>query len=141
MLDKCTALQYNSVKVIAFTDELEVAVLKADKLYIARYNDYYGGLLTERRREVITLYYDCDVSLFEIAEQQDISRQAVRDSIQRAEALLNRYEDILGLYSKGRKLSASIATIKDVLDNVALAKVERELDELSMLLEGSDGSI
>ncbi|HRF37016.1 MAG TPA: sigma factor-like helix-turn-helix DNA-binding protein, partial [Clostridia bacterium] len=65
---------------------------KSEKLFISRYNDFYGCLLTEHQCEMIRLYYDCDISLFEIAEQFGISRQAVRDTIKRAEQLLVGYE-------------------------------------------------
>ena len=50
--------------------------------------DHYGEMLTEKQREVIDLYYNQDLSLAEIAEQEGISRQGVRDNIKRAEAQL-----------------------------------------------------
>ena len=46
--------------------------------------DFYGEILSQRRRELITLYYDEDFSLSEIAEHTGISRQGVRDSIKKA---------------------------------------------------------
>ena len=55
--------------------------------------DYYGELLTERQRHFMRVYYDENHSLAEIAEQENITRQAVRDILVRSCALLERYED------------------------------------------------
>jgi len=61
----------------------------ADERYnVSLLNDYYGNLLTEHQRDMIRLYYDCDVSLNEIAEEYGISRQAVRYAIVRGEKTL-----------------------------------------------------
>ena len=48
--------------------------------------DFYGELLTDRQKEFFDLYYNEDLSLSEIAENEGISRQGVRDVIVRAEA-------------------------------------------------------
>ena len=53
---------------------------------IALLFDFYGDMLTEKQRQVVELYYEDDLSLAEIAEDQKITRQGVRDSIKRAEA-------------------------------------------------------
>ena len=50
--------------------------------------DFYGELLTERQKEFFDLYYNEDLSLSEIAENNGISRQGVRDVIVRAEAIM-----------------------------------------------------
>ena len=42
---------------------------KKDKLYIGLYNDYYGALLTEHQRSLVSDYYDRDMSLAEIAAE------------------------------------------------------------------------
>ena len=49
--------------------------------------DFYGAMLTEKQREAVEYYYNDDLSLSEIADNQGISRQGVRDAIKRAEAL------------------------------------------------------
>ena len=59
--------------------------------------DFYGELLPERRRDIMDLYYNDDLSLAEIAEQMGITRQAVRDSIKKTEVELFFYEEKLGL--------------------------------------------
>lgn len=59
--------------------------------------DFYGELLTQRQREFFDLYYNEDLSLAEIAENEGISRQGVRDVIVRAEAAMQEIEDKTGI--------------------------------------------
>ncbi|NMB27345.1 MAG: DNA-binding protein [Tissierellia bacterium] len=62
--------------------------------------DFYGKLLSERQYTSIELYYIHDLSLTEIGEELNISRQGVYDTLKRAEQKLYEYEDTLGLINK-----------------------------------------
>lgn len=62
--------------------------------------DFYEPLLTEKQRTFLKLYVHDDYSLGEIAENFEISRQAVYEHIKRAEQMLEEYEDKLGLLTK-----------------------------------------
>lgn len=62
--------------------------------------DFYGDVLTDRRRDALDFYYNNDMSLSEIAEEMGISRQGVRDLIKKAEEELHFYEEKLGLAKK-----------------------------------------
>ncbi len=62
---------------------------------IAQLLDLYGNLLTKRQKDVMEQYYDEDLSLAEISENLEISRQAVYDTIKRSEKLLYEYEEQL----------------------------------------------
>lgn len=62
--------------------------------------DFFGELLTDRQKEFFDLYYNNDLSLSEIAENFDISRQGVRDVIVRAEGILTEMEDKTGLVKR-----------------------------------------
>ena len=53
----------------------------AKNLEIALLFDFYGEMLTDKQRDVVELYYNDDLSLSEIAENEGITRQGVRDSI------------------------------------------------------------
>lgn len=66
--------------------------------------DYYGKLLTKREYDVIDKYYNEDLSLNEIAQICDISKQAVSDSLKRAENKLYEYEQKLGLIEKSKRV-------------------------------------
>lgn len=60
----------------------------------------YGGLLSERQRTFIEMYYDRNLSLAEIAEQHEITRQAVHDAIKHGRKALFRYERELHLHER-----------------------------------------
>ena len=62
--------------------------------------DFYGELLTERKKNALECYYNDDMSLSEISDVMNISRQGVRDIIKKAEDDLLFYESKLGLAKK-----------------------------------------
>lgn len=62
--------------------------------------DFYGDILTERKRDALDFYYNNDMSLSEVAEEMGISRQGARDMIKKAEDELKFYEEKLGLARK-----------------------------------------
>jgi predicted DNA-binding protein YlxM (UPF0122 family) len=74
--------------------------------------DFYGDVLSERKRSVMTMYYNEDLSLTEIAEHAGISRQGVRDAIVRSETILRETEDRLGLVKKYSGYETKLADIK-----------------------------
>ena len=65
----------------------------AKNLYVSALLDVYGSFLGDKQRELTELYYNEDLSLAEIAENEGITRQGVRDSIKRAEAQLALLEE------------------------------------------------
>ena len=73
--------------------------------------DFYGEMLTEKQREVIELYYNQDLSLAEIAEIAHITRQGVRDSIKRGEAMLFEFEQRLHLAQRFSTLQQGLTDI------------------------------
>ncbi len=62
--------------------------------------DYYGGLLPEKQRRLVEYYYCDDLSLAEISEAEDITRQGARDAIVRAVKKLNDFELTVGFAKK-----------------------------------------
>ena len=75
--------------------------------------DFYGEMLTEKQREVVGAYYNEDLSLAEIADDKNISRQGVRDSIKRAEQQLMDMEERLGLAKRFREVQKALTMICD----------------------------
>lgn len=65
--------------------------------------DMYGSLLTDKQQTMLSYYYEEDLSLAEIADHFDISRQGVYDSLKRGENSLKYYEGILQGNEKFRR--------------------------------------
>ncbi|SHJ62452.1 YlxM family DNA-binding protein [Desulfofundulus thermosubterraneus] len=78
--------------------------------------DFYGQLLTQRQQKFVELYYAHDLSLGEIAEQFGVSRQAVHDVLKRAEHILTRYEEKLGLVAKFMEQRRRLGEALSLLD-------------------------
>lgn len=75
--------------------------------------DVYGSLLSEKQRLLCELYYDEDLSLAEIAENEGITRQGVRDALKKAEQQLRHFEDNLGLLKKTEALRDGAEAVKN----------------------------
>ncbi|MCQ2478212.1 MAG: hypothetical protein MJ091_03195 [Clostridia bacterium] len=73
-------------------------------LYIGALLEVYGQFLSEKQRELTYHYYNDDLSLSEIAENEGITRQGVRDIIKRAETTLFDMEKNCGYLSKFTEL-------------------------------------
>ena len=80
--------------------------------------DFYGDLLTKRQKEFYDLYYNDDLSLAEIAENYDITRQGVRDIIVRAEKTLEDIEEKTGLIKRYHRTRATTATLRSLCDQL-----------------------
>ncbi|MEH7546239.1 hypothetical protein COJ85_09545 [Bacillus sp. AFS076308] len=97
--------------------------------------DFYYSLLTPKQQSYMSLYYLDDYSLGEIAEEYDVSRQAVYDNIKRTEAMLEEYEEKLLLLQKFQKRTRLIRDMKELLieeypTKTALLKTIAELEKL-----------
>ena len=97
--------------------------------------DFYGSLLTSRQKDVISFYYEEDLSLAEIADEVGITRQGVRDAIKKAESILTETEEKLGLAKRFKILSEKMDIIKEKLSDTNDEKVKsviKMIDELEI---------
>ena len=94
-----------------------------EREYIIILYDYYGGLFTDKQKEYFEEYYFDNLSLAEISENENKSRNAIHKSIKSVISKLYEYEEILGLYKKDKKLKAIIDNIKD-------KEIKKELEGL-----------
>ncbi len=93
--------------------------------------DFYGALLSEKQRQIVEMYYSMDMTLAEIAEDQEISRQAAHDSLTRGVAALEDYDKALGLIEKSIKANDLISEIqKYVGDNEKAKETLKKLETL-----------
>ncbi len=81
--------------------------------------DFYGEMLTQKQQDFICYYYDEDLSLAEIAENEGITRQGVRDGIKRAEFQLYSYEKHLGLCERFNKIKESVKEIDELTEIIS----------------------
>ena len=79
--------------------------------------DFYGNLLTEKTRNTLELYLDEDLTLTEIADSLNISRQGVHDTVQRGLGQLREYEEKLVLIEKFSSQMTIINEAIELIDN------------------------
>ena len=90
----------------------------ANSIEITMLLDLYGETLTAKQRDYLTFYYNDDLSLSEIAENEGITRQGVRDAIKRAEALLFDMESKLKFSKKLEKINNGLAEISKYAEDI-----------------------
>ena len=93
-----------------------------DRNYIIGLYDIYGVLLTDKQRSYFEDYYFMDLSISEIAENYEISRNGVHDQVKRSVIALEEYEAKLKLYEKIIKIEALDidSEIKKIIFNVLM---------------------
>lgn len=110
-----------------------------DALEMTLLFDYYGDLLTDRQRMCFDLRYNQDLSLGEIAEELQVSRQGVHDNLNRAEALLRNMENKTGCVHRDleyRKAMKKILSISHRLQSVKDTSVQAMANEIVTIAQG-----
>lgn len=129
----CRGIIFNSVKIKYFTGDNMIK-----NLNIAILMDFYGGMLTDKRYTALDMYYNQDMSLAEIAEEIEISRQGVRDSIKHGEKQLLELEDKLGLVKRFTDIKSSIKAMNDIL---AKSEDFDGIDDIKSILKKIDDAV
>ncbi len=80
--------------------------------------DFYGNLLTSRQIEFMEFYFRQDLSLGEIAEKCNVSRQAVYDNLHRSEKLLKEYDEKLQLLAKTEIIKEKIQHVIELIEDL-----------------------
>lgn len=76
---------------------------------------FYGGLLTSRQQDALRLHYEEDLSLGEIAEELDVSRQNVHELISRSAQKLRRYEEALGGARRAQETARQLRQAQELI--------------------------
>ena len=102
-----------------------------DALEMTLLFDYYGDLLTDRQKMCFDLRHNQDLSLAEIAEELQVSRQGVHDNLSRAEALLLNMEEKTGCVRRDLQCRAAAGSIK----SAAQALMDQDNETVKQLAE------
>ena len=110
------------------------------KLEISLLYDFYGGLIPAPQQRVVELYVNDDLSLSEVADILGISRQGVRDALNRAGAKLRGYEAQLGLLRLYHEREAAADRIRAAVAAIrARADADDEIGaQCDMILKYTD---
>ena len=93
--------------------------------------DFYGELLTEHQRQIYESRVFDNLSLSEIAEDFEISRQGVHDLVKRCDKILQGYEEKLHLLQKFMSIRETVTEIESITDQEEVRKLaNRILEEL-----------
>ena len=87
--------------------------------------DFYGEMLTAKQRDFLEYYYNDDLSLSEIAENEGITRQGVRDVLVRSEAILNEMEEKTGIVARFLEMQKISAEIENAAAQIQTINAER----------------
>ena len=93
------------------------------RIYLIDLYDIYGELLDDKKKEYFESYYFDNLSLGEISENLDVSRNAVHKQIKVVEDKLKFYEEKLCLYEKRKEL-------KEVM-NICSDEIKEKLEKIS----------
>ncbi len=94
-------------------------------------------MLTDKQRDIMEQYCNLDLSLAEISENLDISRQAVHDTIKRSEKALEKVEDQLGLYQRYITRQMEFESIEKLLVTFMETRNEEKLSEILKIVRSA----
>lgn len=102
--------------------------------------DFYGELLPQRQKDVMKLYYEEDLSLSEISEEFEISRQGVHDALKKAQHSLAEYEKKLLLIQRFQYQREIIKGIYQEIEDIIInnkdkLNLQEDLNRIKKLIE------
>ncbi len=80
--------------------------------------DFYGEVLTEKQNSMMEQYFNMDLSLSEVADNFNITRQGVRDAIKRSETVLTELEEKIGFAAKYSGIQSGVEEIRTLVQNI-----------------------
>ena len=104
--------------------------------------DFYGARLTEKRRRIVEMRVNEDMTLAEIADACQMTRQGAYDAFAQARKQLKAYEATLGLAGRYRQIQAALAECLRPLLPVQKDNEELDLAEtLAVFLLDGESSV
>ena len=103
------------------------------KIELAWLTAFYGGLLTDKQRQVLSLHCEEDLSLAEIAQEAGVSRQGVHDMLTRTAQRLMDMEEKLGVAARFRRIETGMEKCRALLQEKRYDEAERTIESLIRL--------
>jgi predicted DNA-binding protein YlxM (UPF0122 family) len=100
------------------------------KIEIMELYDVYQNLLTKKQRDYVEAYYYDDMSITEISEEFEVSRNAVHDQLKRTVSKMKEFEAQMNIRFKMKKRSKLIEKIKVLNDQLELEELIEELEKV-----------
>lgn len=101
-----------------------------DRFFLSLLFDFYGEMLTEKQKNIFECYYGEDLSLQEIGDNFDISKQAAADMLKRTQKQLLRFENCIHAAEKFLERKKSIESALDFLEKGEYENVRMVLTQL-----------
>lgn len=111
----CIMRKVTSLYIETCIFNLGVLIMANDIFELSMLLDFYGQLLTASQYKCMDMHYNNDMSLAEIAEELNISRQGVHDFINRGKATLVDLESKLGMVARFRDMKKQLEQLQDDL--------------------------
>lgn len=105
-----------------------------ERVYLSMLYDFYGALLKENNRRVFEAYIQEDYSISEIAEEMEISRQAVHDAVKRITKQLKGYEEKLGLLERFEQQRSEMRRLHECLQEMNISETDPRGQEIFQIL-------
>ena len=82
-------------------------------IYLCDLYDYYKELLTDKQKMYFEDYYFDNLTLSELSENYNVSRNAIHKTLKEIEVKLNTFENKLNLYKNREKIKDIISSLDD----------------------------
>lgn len=105
-----------------------------ERVYLSMLYDFYGALLKENNRRIFEAYIQEDYSISEIAEEMEISRQAVHDAVKRITKQLEGYEEKLGLLERFEQQRSEMRRLHECLQEMNISETNPRGQEIFLIL-------
>lgn len=105
-----------------------------ERVYLSMLYDFYGALLKENNRRIFEAYIQEDYSISEIAEEMEISRQAVHDAVKRITKQLKGYEEKLGLLERFERQRDEMKRLHECLREMNISEEDPKEKEIFQIL-------
>ncbi len=105
-----------------------------ERVYLSMLYDFYGALLKENNRRIFEAYIQEDYSISEIAEEMEISRQAVHDAVKRITKQLKGYEEKLGLLERFEQQRGKMRRLHECLQEMSISEDDPRGQEIFRIL-------